>query len=132
MAMFRIVGGTDLTPEKSQTEPRRDLAASGRISFRAPDDAETLTITNRNKRLREQRYDVWRKAAAATCYWLMRTYITRYRSGRTMEFPRLPVTRQRPKIIDGPCWKTIGKPRSSSCSLLPDRRIGEMEARRFR
>jgi hypothetical protein len=69
MAMFRIVGGTHHTPEKSQTEPRRDLAACGRISFRAPDDAETLTITNRNKRLREQRYDVWRKAAAATCYW---------------------------------------------------------------
>jgi hypothetical protein len=69
MAMFRIVGGTDHTQDKSQTEPRRDLMACGRISFRAHDDAETLTITNRNKRLREERKDVWRKAAAATSYW---------------------------------------------------------------
>jgi hypothetical protein len=69
--VFRIVGGTDHTPERSQTEPRRDLKASSRISFRAPDD-QTLTITNRNKRLREQREDIWRKADAATRYWRAR------------------------------------------------------------
>jgi hypothetical protein len=69
MTMFRIVGGTDLTPEKSQTESRRDLTASGRISFRAPDDAHTLTITNRNKRLRKQRKDVWHAADATVNYW---------------------------------------------------------------
>jgi hypothetical protein len=67
--MLRIVGGTNHTPETSQIESRRDQAVSGRISFRARDDDETLTTTNRNKRLREQRYVIWRKAAAATDYW---------------------------------------------------------------
>jgi hypothetical protein len=67
--MFSIVGGRDHTPEKSQTEPRRDLTSPGRISFRARDDAENLTTTNRNKRLREERKDAWSKADAATRYW---------------------------------------------------------------
>jgi hypothetical protein len=70
--MLRIVGGTNHTPETSQAEPRRDQTVSGRISFRARDDAETLTTTKRNKRLREQRDDVWKKACAATGYWRAR------------------------------------------------------------
>jgi hypothetical protein len=70
--MLRIVGGTNHTPETSQTEPRRDRTISGRISFRARDDDETLTTTNRNKRLRERRNDVWRKACAAAGYWRAR------------------------------------------------------------
>ena len=69
MHIFRIVGGTDLTPAQSQTEPRRGLTTSGRISFRAADDQPSLTITRRNKRLREQRYDVWRTVSASTHYW---------------------------------------------------------------
>jgi hypothetical protein len=72
MITLSIVGGTDHTPETSQTEPRRDQTASGRISFRARDDAETLTTINRNKRLRKQRNDVWRKADAAVNYWRAR------------------------------------------------------------
>jgi hypothetical protein len=69
--MLRIIAGMDHTPDRSRTEPRRDLTAPGRISFRAPDD-QTLTITKRNKRLREQREDVWRKACAETHYWRAR------------------------------------------------------------
>jgi hypothetical protein len=69
MYLFRIVGGTDHTSETSQTKSQRDQTASGRISFRARDDAETLTTTNRNKRLRDQRKDAWGKAEAATRYW---------------------------------------------------------------
>jgi hypothetical protein len=72
---FRIVGGTDHTPEKSLAQPRRGLSVSGRANPPAPDDqpsAETLTIIRRNKRLREERYDVWIKASATTHYWLAR------------------------------------------------------------
>jgi hypothetical protein len=66
---LKIVAGTDHTP--TQTEPRRDLMASGRICFRACDDqplGENLTSMNRNKRPREQRKGVWSKASATTRY----------------------------------------------------------------
>jgi hypothetical protein len=70
MTLLRIVGGTDHAPGNSQSGPRRrDLTASGRINFRAPDEAATLTTTNRNKRLREQRKQVWHAADAAVNYW---------------------------------------------------------------
>jgi hypothetical protein len=57
MHTFRIVGGTDHTPG---TETRRELTDSDVVKY----------FLNRNdKRLRKQRYDMWRKADAVTRYW---------------------------------------------------------------
>jgi hypothetical protein len=60
MHMFRIVGGTDHALGKSRTEARRELTDSDVVEY----------FLNRNdKRLRKQRYDMWRKADAVTRYW---------------------------------------------------------------
>jgi hypothetical protein len=60
MHMFRIVGGTDHALGKSRTEARRELTDSDVVEY----------FLNRNdKRLRKQRYDIWRKADAVTRYW---------------------------------------------------------------
>jgi hypothetical protein len=64
MHMFRIVGGTDQAPEKSRTEPQRDLTDRDVVRYFLDRNA-----TKTHRRLREQRYDIWRKAAATTRYW---------------------------------------------------------------
>jgi hypothetical protein len=57
---LRIVGGTDQAPEKSPTKTRREVTDSDVVKY----------FLNRNdKRLRKQRYDMWRKADAVTSYW---------------------------------------------------------------
>src|ERR1700730_2970462 len=75
---LRIIRPTKTDPTRSrqiaprfslQTEPRRDLTASGRISFRRPDNAQTETTTCKNKRLRKQGFDAWLKADAVMDYW---------------------------------------------------------------
>jgi hypothetical protein len=60
MHMFRIVGGTDQAPEKSPTKTRRDLTN---------DEVVQYFLDRNDKRLRKQRYDMWRKADAVTRYW---------------------------------------------------------------
>jgi hypothetical protein len=62
--MLRIVGGTDRTPEKSRTETRPVLTDRDVARYFLE-----RNTTKTNKRLREQRYDIWRKAEAATSYW---------------------------------------------------------------
>lgn len=62
--MLRIVGGTDHTPEQSRIEPQRDLTDRDVVRY----FLERNTIKT-NKCLRQQRYDVWRKASATTRYW---------------------------------------------------------------
>jgi hypothetical protein len=58
--MFRIVGGTDQAPEKSPTKTRRDPTN---------DEVVQYFLDRNDKRLRKQRYDMWRKADAVTRYW---------------------------------------------------------------
>jgi hypothetical protein len=60
MHILRIVGGTDQAPEKSPTKTRRELTN---------DEVVQYFLDRNDKRLRKQRYDMWRKADAATRYW---------------------------------------------------------------
>jgi hypothetical protein len=76
----KVVGGIDYSAEKSSiaaddlAEPHNDflLRQTGlsRIDDRRP--ARTLSPTAQNSRLRQQRREVWRRAAATTEYWSAR------------------------------------------------------------
>jgi hypothetical protein len=63
MTMFRIVAGTDFTPQPHTGQPRK---VSSRPLAGPP---AALSGTGKNKQLRMQRAAVWRAADAAVNYW---------------------------------------------------------------
>jgi hypothetical protein len=76
---FRLVGGTDVDPtllESAQPKRKRGCS-SGNVPGNdyLPDNrppAGSLSTTAENGRLRQERYEVWRMAEAATRYWRVR------------------------------------------------------------
>jgi hypothetical protein len=92
---LKIVAGTDHTPENSQTVQHRNLTASSRISFRATDD-QTLTITQRNKRLRKERDLKW--CAASARAEVLRAQMEMHTKVQIAQMYRLPEVRNIPAV----------------------------------
>jgi hypothetical protein len=71
---FRLVGGTDVDPTLLDSAPlkgKRDRP-SGTVQGIDPSLANRPSATAENGRLRQERYEVWRMAEAATRYWRVR------------------------------------------------------------
>jgi hypothetical protein len=71
---FRLVGGTDVDPTLLDSAPlkgKRDRP-SGTVQGIDPSLANRPSATAENGRLRQERYEVWRMAEAATRYWRLR------------------------------------------------------------
>jgi hypothetical protein len=71
--IFRLVGGTDVDPTLLESgQPKRKRGSSGNPHGVDPSLANRPSATAENGRLRQERYEVWQMAEAATRYWRLR------------------------------------------------------------